>query len=173
MKRSAPDWGPAFLEALAGTANIRAACRAAKVGRSTVYDRRDSEVEFARAMAAALEDAVDDLELEARRRAHDGCNKPVVYKGELMGFWVDAKGDRLPLGADPAEHEGARFVPLTIKEYSDTLMVLLLKAHRPEKYREHHKVEHTGKVGVAVSAEDLSDDELAAIVSAARKRKPE
>lgn len=56
-------------------------------------------------------------------------------------------------------------------ESSDTLLIFLLKANRPEKYRENVKVEHSGKVqhGVGVdlpegSAEELQDlaDTLAA-----------
>lgn len=119
-KRSKPDWAPRFLVKLAATANIRAACKAASIGKTAVYKRRDSDPEFAQAMAEALDDACDDLELEARRRAKDGTQKPVYFKGEQCGV---------------------------IHEYSDTLMIFLLKAHRPEKFRERVKVEHGGEGG--------------------------
>lgn len=141
-KTTAPDWGPRFLEALADSANISEACKIAKVGRTTVYERRDSDPVFAQAMADALDDAVDALELEARRRALDGCERPVYHQGAQCG---------------------------TILEYSDTLMIFLLKAHRPDKYRERSEVKHTGQVAVTTSARDLSDDELAAIV---RRQEP-
>jgi hypothetical protein len=39
-----------------------------------------------------------------------------------------------------------------------------------DAYRDHHEVKHTGTVKVTVSAEDLSDDELAAIIAADRPR---
>jgi serine/threonine protein kinase len=42
---------------------------------------------------------------------------------------------------------GARLVPLTVKEYSDTLLLALLKAHRPEKYRDNVRVEGAGPQG--------------------------
>jgi len=117
-KRSSSDWVGPFLQALARTGNIKASCLAARVHRSTVYDRRDQDQEFARAMAHALDDAVDDLEAEAWRRAREGCQRPVFYRGEVAGHTI---------------------------EYSDALMALLLKAHRPEKYRERY--EHTGPDG--------------------------
>jgi hypothetical protein len=143
-KRSKPDWVPRFLAEVSASANIKAACAAAGVGRATVYQRRDSDVEFAGLLSLALDDAVDDLELEARRRAHEGVERPVFGSG----------------GPGVGTVEVGR-----IREYSDTLMIFLLKAHRPEKYRERHEVKHTGRVGVAVTAEELSDDELAAIAA--------
>lgn len=121
-KRSRPDWAPRFLEALCETANISAACAAAGVkSRQTVYTRRDSEPDFAVAMAEALEVATDTLELEARRRAKDGCDRPVFHQGIQCG---------------------------TVREYSDTLMIFLLKAHRPEKFRDRLDLRHSGRVKV-------------------------
>jgi hypothetical protein len=142
-KRSAPDWAPKFLRKLAETANVRASCAAAGVARSTAYERRDADESFAALMADALDDAVDELELEGRRRAKDGVEKPVVYKGELAGVWVDAAGKLVERGT-----AGATLIPLTIREYSDTLLIFLLKAHRPEKYRERSSmdVNHAGAV---------------------------
>jgi len=150
-KRSAPDWGPRFLARLAETSNICAAALAAGVGRTTVYKRRDAEPAFAAAMAEALEDATDALELEARRRACQGVDEPVVYQGELMGAWVDAAGNVVQ-----KDTPGARLVPLTLKKYSDTLMIFLLKAHRPEKYRESVKHEHGGAGGGDIVVQILS-----------------
>jgi hypothetical protein len=141
-KTTVPDWGPAFLGSLARTANIRAACVESGATRSAVYRRRDGDGAFAEAMAAAIEDATDGLEMEARRRAVEGRERPVFGSGG-PGVGTVRVG--------------------SVVEYSDTLMVLLLKAHRPEKYRENHRVEHAGSVGVTVTAEELSDDELASI----------
>jgi hypothetical protein len=60
----------------------------------------------------------DQLEQEARRRAHDGVRKPVYQGGKRVGY---------------------------IQEYSDTLLIFLLKGLRPEKYRE--RFEHSGAGG--------------------------
>jgi len=98
-----------FLETLRDTANASAAARAASVNRRTGYNWRDENPEFAADWDEALEEATDALEAEARRRALDGVAKPVFYQGEECG---------------------------TVQEYSDTLMTLLLKAHRPDKYKE-------------------------------------
>ena len=143
-KTTAPDWAGPFLHALRGSSNIRAACEASGVGRRTVYDRRDSDPEFARAMAEALEDATDLLEGEARRRAYEGVERPVYGSGGAGAGTVEVG---------------------TVREYSDSLMMFLLKAHRPEKFRERYEVRHQGEVKVTVSAEEMSDDELARIAA--------
>jgi hypothetical protein len=121
MRRSAikRNWRAKFLEVFRESANITAAARAAGVARSTVYDAK-SDKEFARQFADAELDATDALEQEAWRRAVHGVEKPVYYKGEQVA---------------------------TVTEYSDQLLIVLLKARAPEKYRENAKIEHTGAGG--------------------------
>lgn len=83
---------------------------------------------------AAYEAGTDRLEDEAFRRAHDGVKKPVFQQGEKVG---------------------------TVVEYSDNLMRDLLKARRPEKFRENAPVITTN---VAVSQE-VDSLELAKAIS--------
>lgn len=132
------DRAEKFLEALRQSPNISAAARAARVCRSTVYDWRESNAEFAAAWNDALAEAIDNLEGECYRRSFQGVTKPVFYKGEECGG---------------------------IQEYSDTLAIFLLKGHRPERYRE--KFEHTGEISfrpvvevptVAPSIEDWKNE---------------
>ena len=118
----------------------------AGISRCTPYDYREKHPEFAIAWAEAEATACDALELEARRRAHDGTDKPVIYKGELMGVWIDPTTGAI-VNRDTAN---AQQIPLTVKEYSDTLLIFLLKAHRPDKFRDNSKVELTGKDGGAI-----------------------
>ena len=42
-------------------------------------------------------------------------------------------------------------------ESSDVLLIFLLKANRPEKYRERHEVRHTGGTTVQIIEETVSD----------------
>lgn len=118
-------WEKAFLAQLRLTGVVTKACDMAKVTRQTVYDRRNNDPEFAKAWDEAREMAADRLEQEAIRRAVDGVNKPVFFQGEIVGFE---------------------------KEYSDTLLVLLLKAHKPDKYRE--------RSDVRINLAQMSDEEL-------------
>lgn len=98
-KRSAPDWAPAFLAALAQRGTIKDACEDARVGRTTVYQRRDSDPEFQANLALALEDATDTLDAEARKRALDGSDALLMFL--LRGRRPEVYRDR-----QEVEHRG-------------------------------------------------------------------
>lgn len=127
------EWQSKFLQRLAETSNVSAACKKAKISRQQAYRTRDEDAEFEAAWEEALEIATEALELEARRRAEKGTLEPVFYQGVKSG---------------------------TIRRYSDTLMIFLLKAHKPDKYRDNVRHEH-----------DVSDrmaDSAAALIAAMR-----
>lgn len=109
-----------FLAWLTKTGNVAASARRAKVNRSLIYEWRNEDPTFAAAWDEALVIAIELLEEEARRRAQDGVLEPVFYLGKKSG---------------------------AIRRYSDTLMIFLLKAHKPDKYRDNYHFEHTGKDG--------------------------
>jgi hypothetical protein len=138
------DWKPQFLKALRHLGVVRHACEQAHVPYKTAYRRRDEEQAFREDWDEALDEAADLLELEARRRAVDGIDKPIYHQGEEIDV---------------------------VKSYSDTLLIFLLKGARPGKYRDnvHHEVTGKGGGPVRFRAEDLTDDELAAIVDAGRR----
>jgi len=100
------------------------------------YKWRAADAEFAKAWDGAVEEALDLLELEARRRAHDGLVKKKFGKD----------GDPV---IDPTT--GKQYYE---REYSDTLMIFLLKGGRPEKYRENIRQEQSGEVVIRVQYGD-------------------
>jgi hypothetical protein len=78
---------------------------------------------------------------EVRRWAYEGVDEPVIYQGQLQVYWADAEGRPAKEGID-----GARFIPLTVKWYSDNLLMFLVKARRPE-FRDKGTVELSGPAG--------------------------
>lgn len=112
-----------FLDVLAETANVSLAAQAAGIHRRTAYVWKDKNAQFAKAWAEAEEKAADTLEEEARRRAVEGVQEPVFYQGQEVG---------------------------QVRRHSDTLLIFLLKARRPEKYRERHQAELTGSMTITV-----------------------
>jgi hypothetical protein len=42
-----------------------------------------------------------------------------------------------------------------VREYSDTLLMFVLKARRPETFRQRHDVTHAGTVGVGITVARL------------------
>ena len=117
------DWKPAFIEALRATGNVTRAAQYAGRSRNQAYHVRRHSEDFAAQWDEALEEGTDLLEAEARRRAVTGIDKPVYYKGEVVG---------------------------SITKYSDRLLMFLLRAHRPQKFRDGGKVKQTGATDVGV-----------------------
>ena len=142
----------AFLDAFALSGNVSAAARAADINRTTAYGWKDADEEFAAAWEVAEQESIDALELEARRRAEQGVRR------------VKVSGGKVVMVPDPENPDGPE-VPLVEHEYSDTLMVLLLKAHRPAKYRERSSIEHTGAGGGPIETRaEVSADRVSAVL---------
>jgi len=120
----ARDWKADFLTALAKRGNISDACTAAQIHRSTAYHHQQTDEAFAAAWLTALDEGADALEAEAQRRAVSGLVRKKFTKD----------GDPI---IDPAT--GKQYVE---KEYSDTLLIFLLKGARPEKYRDRIDHDH-------------------------------
>lgn len=96
----------------------------------TVSHAKTNDPAFKAACEGALELYREKLVKEAERRAHDGVEEPVFYKGEECG---------------------------TIQRYSDMLLLALLKRHIPE-FRDRHQVDVTHSGGVMVVAPRDTDD---------------
>ena len=98
-----------FLKALTETVNVTLSCRKAGVPRRTVYDWREADAAFADRWDEALEEGIDLLEAEVHRRAFEGVERPVYYKGERVGEWrhySDGPGDVPAEGAPAGEVPG-------------------------------------------------------------------
>lgn len=121
----------AFLAAYASCGNVTQAATSAGVGRSSHYDWMREEG-YRQAFEAARDEAADLLEREARRRAVEGTRRLKFHQGApIMVPLVDDEG-RIVLGAQGE----VQMVPYVEHEYSDVLMIFLLKAARPDTYRE-------------------------------------
>ena len=128
---------------------MTASCKKAGYGRTSVFEwKRDNE-EFAARYQDADDQAVERMEEEADRRAVEGFEKPVFYQGQPVGQWFDADGR--PCLADSVDANGepraVRFKRYEVREFSDTLLMFRLKAKRPDHYRENSKIEHNGPGG--------------------------
>ena len=115
-----------FLDALAQTANVSKSCEMVNLKRRRVYRWRDADEQFAKLWADAEELGVRAMEDECVRRGVDGTPKPVFHKGEVCGH---------------------------IQEYSDVLLIFMLKSKRPHIYRDHTSIEMSGKGGKPIEHE--------------------
>lgn len=110
----------AFLAAFSVVGNIKLAAERAGCSRDIVQHWKRNDPQFLHAFGIARDSAADVLEAEAWRRAVKGNKKPVFHNGVVVGY------------------EDVR---------SDVLLIFLLKAARPKKFRDNHYVksqsEHT------------------------------
>jgi hypothetical protein len=127
-----------FLAEFAQRGIVTRAARAAGTDRTNVYLWCDHDPAFALAFDDAKEQATDSMEDEARRRAVDGVDKPVYQGGILVGY---------------------------IHEYSDSLLTTMLKANRPEKFRDRFEV--MGKDGGPIQHERIESVPTAELVAEA------
>ena len=105
----------AFLAAYARCGTVTQAATLADIRRGTHYDWLKEDEAYVGAFAEAKEEAAEWLETEARRRAFLGTLKAVHYQGQRVDY---------------------------VREFSDTLLIFLLKGALPGKYRE--RIEHSG-----------------------------
>lgn len=124
-----------FIEHFREYGNITLGARHVGIDRTTVYWWQEHDEQFALAFREAELQSTEILEAEARRRGVEGVESttPLYHKGELLDTIVETK-------------------------YSDTLLIFLLKARNPAKYRDNSHVELTGRDGGPIDI-DLSTTE--------------
>ena len=110
-----------YLRALPRVFTVTMALKAAGASSTQLWQWREHDLEFSLAEKQCRDQIADMLEAEAIRRAVKGVKTPVYQGGLLAGH---------------------------VQEYSDSLLVVLLKGMRPERYRERTDVTVTPIVKV-------------------------
>lgn len=123
-----------FLKQLELTGNLEASARAVDITPQAVYGHMKRYPAFKDAVEKARQAVVHDAEVEMRRRAIEGVDTGIYYKGELIA---------------------------TEKRYSDPLLVEILKANAPEKYG---RKDATINVNHNVMVEDKTKSKLASLL---------
>lgn len=109
-----------FLAAFGACSSVIQAARWAKISRNAHYNWMKDDPTYPDRFREAEKKAARSLEDEAVRRAHQGLRKAIFYKGKIVGWET---------------------------EYSDMLMLALLKAGQPDKFIEKRAIEHQGQGG--------------------------
>jgi len=123
----------AYLKALEQVGAITVAADSAGISRLTPLDWRAKDPDFVAAEQTALSNFADRLEREAVRRAVRGIRKKkFTGKGEAV--------------IDP--DTGEQYIE---REFSDTLLIFMLKGARPDKYKD--------RLDVRVAKEEAELDE--------------
>ena len=104
----------AFISELMRHGNTTWALEKSAAARGWVYRWRQENTEFADAFEDARTCGRESMIDEAHRRAYDGVDEPVFYKGDEVA---------------------------TVTKYSDSLLMFLIKQSDPT-YREHFQIDH-------------------------------
>lgn len=125
-----------FLSVLSECGNVTRAAEEADLNRQFLYRYKSQDEAFSAEWETAADIGAKRLEDEARRRAVEGWQEPVWYQGDQVG---------------------------TVRKYSDTLLICLLKAHHPEKYADRQKTDTTVSGSVSMDVSVISPEIASAI----------
>lgn len=156
-----------FLQLLGETGRVAHAARLVGFLKpDALYARRKRDPEFRAAWNEALERAADIFEAEAVRRAVDGVDKDVYYKGEVVGqerVYSDGLLGKLMEGAKPEKYQkkagdgvnvnvnvGLAVIPMTAPTEEDWEREAAAGAPEPEKIIEGQftEIPHNGSKSV-------------------------
>ena len=112
-----------FLDAIAKGYSVSMSCRIAHFSKSGIQKHHAKSKAFRKAWDEAYESGADVLEDEAWRRAVEGIDEPKWYKDVEIG---------------------------AVRKFSDRLLEMLLKARRPDKFKERFDANVTGDITVKV-----------------------
>jgi hypothetical protein len=121
----------AFLAAYSKVGIIGVAASVAGINRDTHQNWLKKDPDYVEAFEIAKDQSCDILEQEAIRRACQGVEEPVFYQGVECG---------------------------RVRKYSDTLLIFMLKANRPWRFRDNSSVEHHGEVKLTVEHIDTGSN---------------
>jgi hypothetical protein len=106
-----------FLGSLAEGRTASGSARIAGRPRPYFYVHKKNDPNFSAAWDEAETAGTEFMEDEARRRAVEGVDKPIYHQGVRVD---------------------------TVREFSDTLLIFLLKGRKPETYRDNSNLKITG-----------------------------
>jgi hypothetical protein len=138
-------WIAPFLRSLSLIPEVTDACKYARVGRTTVYDRRNRDAVFADAWDESQEMAGAFLLRTGHQWATTGV--PVKSVRKVTRRKLAADGTVLEVTEETLESDSA--------ERSAMLMKMFLLAYRPDRFRDERKVELTGAEGGPVQIENI------------------
>ena len=85
---AARNWPDTFINELAETSNVKAACDAANISQACVYKKRRTDADFGRRWFEALSEGYDRLEMDLLRRLRSGRLEDTDEDGTKRKFDV-------------------------------------------------------------------------------------
>lgn len=127
-----------FLAAFARLGTVTRAAEECGLSRQAHYNWLAEDENYALRFGQAKAEATDRILGEIRRRAIEGVDEPIFYKGQKVA---------------------------TVKRYSDVLLIFLAKGEMPDKFKDRNHVEmdanvaHSGNVHLYLPDNGTSGDD--------------
>lgn len=122
-----------FLEGVCRTNNVTKVCNELNISRIVIYAMKAQDPAFRQRLADAQTIGIDSWEDAAATRAFDGIERKVFHKGVQID---------------------------TIREYSDSIAIAMLRGAKPERYAAQTRNETIVGGSLGINLEGLSDNEL-------------
>ena len=135
-----------FLAAYRIVPQISHAAKVAGIARSQHYQWLESDSEYSALFVAAQLEAIENLEAICHESATIGLQEPIVYQGQIQYEPMRNKDGSIKLTL--AGNVRYTDKPVTVRRQNPIERMFLLKALKPEMYREHATVEHTGGIEI-------------------------
>lgn len=145
-----------FLKAYGDCGVVKYACKMARIHRSTFYLWRSRDQNFKACLVDAESDANDTLEFAAYQQGVEGVEEPAISAGQVVYNYVPVlDDDGKQMFDDRGKPLMKRGKMVTIRRHAPQLLITLLKARMPEKYKDKQQVEHSGSIDVSGARELL------------------
>ena len=122
-----------FLEGVCRTNNITRVCTELNINRLVIYAMKAQDPVFRQRLSDAQSLGIDAWEDAAATRAFDGVDRKVFHQG----IQID-----------------------TVKDYSDSIAIAMLKGAKPERYAAQTRNETIVGGSLGINLSELSDNEL-------------
>lgn len=131
VTRRVRSWRSIVLKHLRRGSSLSFAAKAAGISRQHVYLCMSRDEGFRAEVKDAIDDGIDRIEDVVLKLALKGLRKPMFYRGRQVFVGYDEFGNYCPLDS-PAL---VKKVPFFSRRPSTKLLIFLLQARRPEKFR--------------------------------------
>lgn len=135
-----------FIESLLRDSNVSLACEVAGINRTTAYQWRKDDEEFATQWDDVIERARDVARQSIYARGIIGWREPVISMGQLVYEYepvLDENGE--PILDSKGKPKMRRGELKTIQKWSDSLAALYARANLPE-YKEKQQIDLNAQI---------------------------
>jgi hypothetical protein len=163
-----------FLMVYRECGNVKYSCEMAGISRETFYQWKRQYKTFQKLLEEVEPDVDDTVEYAAYEEGVLGVIEPVVSMGQPVYEYVpDLDEEGNPQYDSKGKPLMKRGKMLTVRKRNATVLITLLKARLPHKYREKQQIEHSGSLEVLNGARNALLSDLERLPDVSQEQAPD